>query len=132
MNGGKREEGGGWCRGSGRAVAKVGRGRRDRGKGAAMKGGRGRRRDEKGLCDGEGGREGGGGERERYRVLSLFADGEEAAASTVRRGKRRSDKRSTEENAAAAAGSRQGTRRSRGRCGEGDSFTTAFRARVRI
>ncbi|CAL9060164.1 unnamed protein product, partial [Musa banksii] len=59
------------------------------------------------IINGEGGR---GGVRERYRALSPFADGEEAAACTVLRGKRRS----------------------RGRCRGGDSFTAAFRARVRL
>ncbi|THU52165.1 hypothetical protein C4D60_Mb10t01110 [Musa balbisiana] len=62
------------------------------------------------IINGEGGR-GGGGVRERYRALSPFADGEEAAACTVLRGKRRSDKSSTEEDAAAAAAFRQGKRR---------------------
>ncbi|CAL9124081.1 unnamed protein product, partial [Musa acuminata var. zebrina] len=62
------------------------------------------------ITNGEGGRGGVGGVRERYRALSPFADGEEAAACTVLRGKRRS----------------------RGRCRGGDSFTAAFRARVRL
>ncbi|CAL9772078.1 unnamed protein product [Musa acuminata subsp. burmannicoides] len=73
-----------------------------------------------------------GGVRERYRAQSPFADGEEAAACTVRRGKRRSEKHSMEEDANATPAFRQGKRRSGGRCGEGDSFTAGFRARVSI
>ncbi|RWW36919.1 hypothetical protein BHE74_00058020 [Ensete ventricosum] len=50
------------------------------------------KREEEGLCDGEGGKGGGRRVRERYQAQSPFADGEEAAASTVRRGKPRSHK----------------------------------------
>ncbi|RWV80217.1 hypothetical protein BHE74_00055762 [Ensete ventricosum] len=59
------------------------------------------KREEKGLCDGEGEKGRGRRVRERYRALSPFADGEEAAASAVRQGKRPS----------------------RGRCGEGDEVS---------
>ena len=94
-------------------------------------------------CDERGKREEEGGEgivRRRRRRRSKreiagavpFAEGEEAAASTVLRGKRRSDKSPAEEDAAVAAAFRQGKRRSRGRCREGDSFTAAVRAQVRI